>query len=94
MQCKGLNVAASLKLAAGIFAPCVLLCLTVFAPRANSTRDEFESQKGDQPVAPAVSLRPLRSLRLNSDSYSSFYVTFVPFVVNFFSSLRFPLRLF
>jgi len=43
------------------------------------------TEQGDQPVAPTSSLRPLR---LDSDSECSFfYVTFVRFVVNLFSSL-------
>ena len=37
----------------------------------------------------APTLRPLRSLRLNSESESySYYVTFVPFVVNYLLRLR------
>ena len=50
-----------------------LLCLRVFAARANLTCDVFKS-KGDRPVAPTCFLRTLRSLRPISESEFSFYV--------------------
>jgi hypothetical protein len=65
------------------FVSFVLRSLKIFAPRANFSWPLLASEGQPQGVAPTIPipfLRPLRSLRLISESDYSYFVTLVPFV--------------